>query len=146
MQRFSGAFQEIRAFLEGQVLARRLHAFRLGIRCTSYVDYCVPRCFLIGTGHDLLIALHRKTRVIVTGGASANHSILKVRRRYPKPELAKIHATFLTHQVIASVFGCPVYVQDYQNSAGIDSASWPARVYVCVCVVVRAVVVWVMAP
>nr|XP_058144758.1 xylulose kinase isoform X2 [Dasypus novemcinctus] len=68
---------EVRALVEGQFMAKRLHAEGLGYRV-------VP-----------------KTKILATGGASHNRDIL---------------------QVLADVFGAPVYVMDTANSACVGSA------------------------
>ncbi|XP_014912125.1 xylulose kinase isoform X4 [Poecilia latipinna] len=68
---------EVRALVEGQFLSRRLHAERLG--------------YSIGSG----------TRVLATGGASANRQIL---------------------QVLSDVFNAPVYTIDLSDSACLGSA------------------------
>ncbi|XP_013886013.1 xylulose kinase [Austrofundulus limnaeus] len=68
---------EVRALVEGQFLSRRLHAERLG--------YCI----ISGS------------RVLATGGASANKDIL---------------------QVLSDIFSAPVYSLDLSNSACLGSA------------------------
>ncbi|KAM5313384.1 xylulose kinase isoform 2-T2 [Glossophaga mutica] len=68
---------EVRALIEGQFLAKRIHAEGLGYRV-------MPR-----------------TKILATGGASCNRDIL---------------------QVLADVFGAPVYVTDTANSACVGSA------------------------
>ncbi|XP_043961032.1 xylulose kinase isoform X4 [Gambusia affinis] len=68
---------EVRALVEGQFLSRRLHAERLG--------------YSIGSG----------SRVLATGGASANRQIL---------------------QVLSDVFDAPVYTIDLSDSACLGSA------------------------
>ncbi|XP_006890713.1 PREDICTED: xylulose kinase [Elephantulus edwardii] len=68
---------EIRALIEGQFMAKRIHAEGLGYRVMS------------------------KTKILATGGASHNRDIL---------------------QVLADVFGAPVYVTDTANSACVGSA------------------------
>ncbi|XP_023239950.1 xylulose kinase-like [Centruroides sculpturatus] len=68
---------EVRALIEGQFLSKRIHAEKLGYT----------------TG--------KSSRVLVTGGASANKSII---------------------QVLADVFNTPVYVQEISNSACLGSA------------------------
>nr|KAF6311470.1 xylulokinase [Myotis myotis] len=68
---------EIRALIEGQFLAKRIHAEGLGYRVLP------------------------KTKILATGGASHNGDIL---------------------QVLADVFGAPVYVIDTANSACVGSA------------------------
>ncbi|KAM4718109.1 xylulose kinase isoform 2-T2 [Anableps anableps] len=68
---------EVRALVEGQFLSRRLHAERLGY------------------------AVESGTRVLATGGASANRQIL---------------------QVLADVFNAPVYTIDLSDSACLGSA------------------------
>ncbi|XP_032989015.1 xylulose kinase isoform X2 [Rhinolophus ferrumequinum] len=68
---------EIRALIEGQFMAKRIHAEGLGYRVVS------------------------KTKILATGGASHNRDIL---------------------QVLADVFGAPVYVIDTANSACVGSA------------------------
>ncbi|KAM5281344.1 xylulose kinase [Ctenodactylus gundi] len=73
---FSGDV-EVRALIEGQFMAKRIHAEGLGYRVMS------------------------KTKILATGGASHNRDIL---------------------QVLADVFGAPVYVTDTANSAGVGSA------------------------
>ncbi|XP_076985893.1 xylulose kinase isoform X2 [Tamandua tetradactyla] len=68
---------EIRALIEGQFMAKRIHAESLGYRVMP------------------------KTKILATGGASHNRDIL---------------------QVLADVFGAPVYVIDTANSACVGSA------------------------
>uniref|UniRef100_F7AX05 Xylulose kinase n=1 Tax=Macaca mulatta TaxID=9544 RepID=F7AX05_MACMU len=68
---------EVRALVEGQFMAKRIHAEGLGYRVMS------------------------KTKILATGGASHNRDIL---------------------QVLADVFGAPVYVIDTANSACVGSA------------------------
>nr|XP_055177245.1 xylulose kinase isoform X2 [Nyctereutes procyonoides] len=68
---------EIRALIEGQFMAKRIHAEGLGYRVMP------------------------KTKILATGGASHNKDIL---------------------QVLADVFGAPVYVIDTANSACVGSA------------------------
>ncbi|XP_060036402.1 xylulose kinase isoform X6 [Erinaceus europaeus] len=68
---------EIRALVEGQFMAKRIHAESLGYRVMP------------------------KTKILATGGASHNKDIL---------------------QVLADVFGAPVYVIDTTNSACLGSA------------------------
>ncbi|XP_045483505.1 xylulose kinase-like [Harmonia axyridis] len=77
LSKFSSSEIEIRAAIEGQFLLRRLFAEEIG--------------FKIGKG----------TKILATGGASCNKSIL---------------------QVLSDVFGCPVYTQDNVNSALIGAA------------------------
>uniref|UniRef100_A0A8D0S9W6 Xylulose kinase n=1 Tax=Sus scrofa TaxID=9823 RepID=A0A8D0S9W6_PIG len=68
---------EIRALIEGQFMAKKIHAEGLGYRVMP------------------------KTKILATGGASHNKDIL---------------------QVLADVFGAPVYVIDTANSACVGSA------------------------
>ncbi|XP_042812970.1 xylulose kinase isoform X4 [Panthera tigris] len=68
---------EIRALIEGQFMAKRIHAEGLGYQVMP------------------------KTKILATGGASHNRDIL---------------------QVLADVFGAPVYVIDTANSACVGSA------------------------
>ncbi|XP_060163686.1 xylulose kinase isoform X4 [Globicephala melas] len=68
---------EIRALIEGQFMAKKIHAEGLGYRVMP------------------------KTKILATGGASHNRDIL---------------------QVLADVFGTPVYVTDTANSACVGSA------------------------
>ncbi|KAM6170343.1 xylulose kinase isoform 2-T2 [Rhynchocyon petersi] len=68
---------EVRALIEGQFMAKRIHAEGLGYRVMP------------------------KTKILATGGASHNRDIL---------------------QVLADVFGAPVYVTDTANSACVGSA------------------------
>nr|XP_048279029.1 xylulose kinase isoform X5 [Myodes glareolus] len=68
---------EIRALIEGQFMAKRIHAEGLGYRVMP------------------------KTKILATGGASHNKDIL---------------------QVLADVFGAPVYVIDTTSSACVGSA------------------------
>ncbi|XP_038287838.1 xylulose kinase isoform X1 [Canis lupus baileyi] len=68
---------EVRALIEGQFMAKRIHAEGLGYRVMP------------------------KTKILATGGASHNKDIL---------------------QVLADVFGAPVYVIDTANSACVGSA------------------------
>lgn len=68
---------EVRALIEGQFLSKRVHAEKLGYT----------------TG--------KTSKVLVTGGASANKSII---------------------QVLADVFNAPVYIQEFRNSACLGSA------------------------
>ncbi|XP_069929144.1 xylulose kinase isoform X7 [Oryctolagus cuniculus] len=68
---------EIRALVEGQFMAKRIHAEGLGYRIMP------------------------KTKILATGGASHNRDLL---------------------QVLADVFGAPVYVADTANSACVGSA------------------------
>ncbi|KAK9871401.1 hypothetical protein WA026_011654 [Henosepilachna vigintioctopunctata] len=77
LTKFSSNEIEIRAAIEGQFLTRRLFAEDIG--------------FQIGEG----------TKILATGGASANRAIL---------------------QVLSDVFGCPVYTQDIVNSAMMGAA------------------------
>nr|CAD7434366.1 unnamed protein product [Timema monikensis] len=77
VQRFTSMEVEVRALVEGQFLAKRAHAEDLG--------------FNIEAG----------SRIIATGGASNNKSIL---------------------QVLSDVFNAPVYVQEAANSAMLGSA------------------------
>uniref|UniRef100_A0A6A7G8W2 Xylulose kinase n=1 Tax=Hirondellea gigas TaxID=1518452 RepID=A0A6A7G8W2_9CRUS len=76
VSRFSSQEVEVRALVEGQMLARRLHANKLG--------YHTEKC-----------------RVLATGGASKNVSLL---------------------QVMADVFSAPVYTMDVSNSASLGAA------------------------
>lgn len=71
------AAHEVRALVEGQLLAKRAHAQALG--------------------HDV----RRARRLLATGGASANHALLRV---------------------AADVFGVPVYVLDLPDSAALGCA------------------------
>ncbi|XP_062072256.1 xylulose kinase isoform X3 [Lepus europaeus] len=68
---------EIRALVEGQFMAKRIHAEGLGYRVMP------------------------KTKILATGGASHNRDLL---------------------QVLADVFGAPVYITDTANSACVGSA------------------------
>ncbi|ELR52501.1 Xylulose kinase, partial [Bos mutus] len=68
---------EIRALIEGQFMAKKIHAEALGYRVMP------------------------KTKILATGGASHNRDLL---------------------QVLADVFGAPVYVIDTANSACVGSA------------------------
>lgn len=68
---------EVRALIEGQFLAKRIHAEKLGYKILS------------------------ETRILATGGASSNKDIL---------------------QVLADVFGAPVYTIDIANSACLGCA------------------------
>ncbi|KAI4532135.1 hypothetical protein MG293_017400 [Ovis ammon polii] len=68
---------EIRALIEGQFMAKKIHAEALGYRVMP------------------------KTKILATGGASHNRDIL---------------------QVLADVFGAPVYIIDTANSACVGSA------------------------
>ncbi|XP_046397984.1 xylulose kinase [Ischnura elegans] len=77
LTRFTSTEVEVRALIEGQFIAKRAHAEDFG--------------FKIGKG----------TRVLATGGASVNTSIL---------------------QVLADVFNSPVYVQESTNSAVLGAA------------------------
>ncbi|XP_054723278.1 xylulose kinase-like [Uloborus diversus] len=76
VQRFSKEV-EVRALIEGQFLAKRVHAENVG--------------FTIGS----------KSKIIATGGASANQAIV---------------------QVLSDVFNVPVYVLDFPNSACLGAA------------------------
>ncbi|KAF2360695.1 Carbohydrate kinase FGGY N-terminal [Trinorchestia longiramus] len=76
VSRFTSSEVEVRALVEGQMLSRRLHANRLGF--TS-----------------------EKCRVMATGGASCNKSLL---------------------QIAADVFQAPVYTMDVSNSAALGGA------------------------
>ncbi|XP_066583123.1 xylulose kinase isoform X2 [Prorops nasuta] len=75
--RYSSKEVEVRALIEGQFIAKRAHAEEFG--------------FIIG----------RDTRIIATGGASTNMSIL---------------------QVLSDVFNSPVYVSEIANSAMMGAA------------------------
>ncbi|KAB1264191.1 Xylulose kinase [Camelus dromedarius] len=75
---------EIRALIEGQFMAKKIHAEGLGYRVNFNITLIVP-----------------KTKILATGGASHNRDIL---------------------QVLADVFGAPVYVIDTTNSACVGSA------------------------
>ncbi|XP_012286232.1 xylulose kinase isoform X2 [Orussus abietinus] len=77
INRYSSKEVEVRALIEGQFIARRSHAEDFG--------------FTIGP----------ETRIIATGGASANKAIL---------------------QVLADVFNSPVYISDVSNSARMGAA------------------------
>ncbi|KFM74579.1 Xylulose kinase, partial [Stegodyphus mimosarum] len=68
---------EVRALVEGQFLAKRVHA------------------------EDLGFSVHSASRIIATGGASTNKSLI---------------------QVLADVFNMPVYVLEIPNSACLGSA------------------------
>jgi len=82
--KFSSEETEIRALIEGQVMAKRIHAEQMGFR------------FVEGT------------RVLVTGGASANSAII---------------------QVIADVFNCKVYTTSGTNSAASGGAYRALHLY-----------------
>lgn len=75
--RFTSSEVEVRALVEGQFIAKRVHAENLGFH----------------TGPE--------SRVLATGGASANKSLL---------------------QVLADVFNAPVYTMDVANSACLGCA------------------------
>ncbi|GAB1606799.1 xylulose kinase-like [Argonauta hians] len=75
--KFPDAKEEVRAVIEGQFLSRRVHAENLGFNIMP------------------------KSRVLATGGASQNSSILKV---------------------MANILNAPVYVQDVMNSASLGAA------------------------
>ncbi|XP_037801691.1 xylulose kinase-like [Penaeus monodon] len=77
VSRFTSREVEVRALVEGQFVAKRVHAENLG--------------FSIGTS----------ARVLATGGASGNKSLL---------------------QVLSDVFNAPVYTMDVTNSACLGSA------------------------
>ncbi|XP_069179446.1 xylulose kinase-like [Procambarus clarkii] len=77
VSRFTSREVEVRALVEGQLVAKRVYAEKLG--------------FNIGSG----------TRVLATGGASNNNSVL---------------------QVLADVFNSPVYTMEVANSACLGSA------------------------
>nr|XP_053635683.1 xylulose kinase-like [Cherax quadricarinatus] len=77
VSRFTSREVEVRALVEGQLIAKRVYAEKLG--------------FNIGSG----------TRVLATGGASNNNSVL---------------------QVLADVFNSPVYTMAVANSACLGSA------------------------
>lgn len=76
VQRFSKEV-EVRALIEGQFLAKRIHAENLGF------------------------AIDSSSRIIATGGASTNKSLI---------------------QVLSDIFNMPVYVLDVPNSACLGSA------------------------
>jgi len=82
--KFSSEEVEIRALVEGQVLAKRLHAQTMGFRISE------------------------KTRVLVTGGASVNKSLL---------------------QVISDVFNCKVFTLTGANSAASGGAYRALHLY-----------------
>lgn len=75
--RFAGKETEVRALIEGQMLAKRLHAEQMGFQLTP------------------------ETRILVTGGASVNPTIL---------------------QVVADVFNANVFTQPAANSAAMGGA------------------------
>ncbi|XP_018321310.1 xylulose kinase [Agrilus planipennis] len=75
--KFSSLEVEVRALIEGQIVAKRAYAEDIGFH----------------SGQD--------TKIIATGGASANKSIL---------------------QVVADVFNAPVYLQEAANSAMLGAA------------------------
>ncbi|KAG7169488.1 xylulose kinase-like [Homarus americanus] len=77
VSRFTSREVEVRALIEGQLLAKRVYAEKLGFHIDS------------------------KTRVLATGGASNNNSLL---------------------QVLADVFNSPVYTMEVANSACLGSA------------------------
>ncbi|XP_050539427.1 xylulose kinase isoform X2 [Daktulosphaira vitifoliae] len=77
MEKFPSREIEIKALVEGQFIAKRAHAEQLG--------------FIIGP----------ETRIIVTGGASANSTLL---------------------QILSDVFNAPVYTQEGANSAVLGAA------------------------
>ncbi|KAM6908154.1 xylulose kinase isoform 1-T1 [Lycodopsis pacificus] len=87
---------EVRALVEGQFLSRRLHAERLGY---SISETSVLLLLLIFS--SCLYSIIPGTRVLATGGASANKDIL---------------------QVLCDVFNAPVYTIDLLNSASLGSA------------------------
>ncbi|XP_075941362.1 xylulose kinase isoform X3 [Anarhichas minor] len=87
---------EVRALVEGQFLSRRLHAERLGY---SISETSVLLLILIFS--SCLCSIIPGTRVLATGGASANKDIL---------------------QVLCDVFNAPVYTIDLLNSASLGSA------------------------
>ncbi|XP_035210948.1 xylulose kinase-like [Stegodyphus dumicola] len=76
IERFSKEV-EVRALVEGQFLARRVHA------------------------EDFGFSIHSASRIIATGGASTNKSLI---------------------QVLADVFNMPVYVLEFANSACLGAA------------------------
>ncbi|XP_064216201.1 xylulose kinase isoform X2 [Aotus nancymaae] len=114
---------EVRALIEGQFMAKRTHAEGLGYRvtaswiCLTLVTYshvaldctlravsqpayfCLPVSCLFKEGRRKKKV--SKTKILATGGASRNRDIL---------------------QVLADVFGAPVYVIDTANSACVGSA------------------------
>ncbi|XP_014781460.1 xylulose kinase [Octopus bimaculoides] len=75
--KFNTAEEEVRAVIEGQFMSRRVHAENLGFNILP------------------------KSRVLATGGASQNKSILKV---------------------LANILNAPVYIQDVSNSASLGAA------------------------
>lgn len=74
--------EEVRAVIESQVMSRRVHAETLGFKILP------------------------KTRVLATGGASQNKSILKI---------------------MSDILNAPVYTQDVANSASLGAAYQAAR-------------------
>jgi xylulokinase len=79
---------EIRALIEGQIIARRVHAedmgFVIGIRIVSIFQTFLNNCFK---------NLDKDTKILASGGASQNKSLL---------------------QVISDIFQSPVYTQVYK--------------------------------
>lgn len=87
---------EVRALIEGQLLAKFVHAHTLGYRITS------------------------STRILATGGAADNASILQV--RVVKGCVAMTTAFCNLHQVLANVFNASVFILDTANSASLGGA------------------------
>ena len=79
--RFASNETEVRALVEGQLLAKRLHAEKIGFKITA------------------------DTRILVTGGASVNLAILQVDFRF-----CFFFFTILL-QVVADVFNAKVFTQ-----------------------------------
>ena len=79
--RFASNETEVRALVEGQLLAKRLHAEKIGFKITA------------------------DTRILVTGGASVNLAILQVDFRF-----CFFFSTILL-QVVADVFNAKVFTQ-----------------------------------
>ena len=80
--RFASNETEVRALVEGQLMAKRLHAETIGFKLTP------------------------DTRILVTGGASVNLAILQV------PPSTQVDTTLTNYlQVVADVFNANVYTQ-----------------------------------
>ncbi|KAM6101322.1 xylulose kinase isoform 1-T1 [Theristicus caerulescens] len=94
---------EVRALIEGQFMAKRIHAEKLGYKVTTNQldpSAATPSHFAL-FGQIELITVVPRTRILATGGASHNKKIL---------------------QVLSDVFNAPVYTIDTANSACLGSA------------------------
>ncbi len=83
--RYASHEAEVRALIEGQFMAKRLHAERMGLTIGKWKPEADS-----DTDKSFPFFPDESTRILVTGGASVNKAIL---------------------QVVADIFNAPVYVQ-----------------------------------